>query len=278
MHSVSKAGALVLSLGAFGMLAGTTQAAVVAYEGFDYTVPNTVDSLNGGTGWTGAWSDLNGGTGHTFDIVSPGQTYTDGTNDLVVSGNAMIEDEQNTGSAVNGSNYRRTFDNTGLAGDGTDLWVSYVVNIEGGGSHGFHLANSDANFGTQISRTSGDVWRLQVGGTGVNSTINAGGQTLVLLKIDYSNAANSDVVSVWFNPSDISTEPLTSSADLQLTGQNIANNSQLRFFAGNFPTSVTYDEIRIATTFEDAVPIPEPGTMALGAAGLAMLARRRRTA
>ena len=68
----------------------TVHAALIAYEGFDYD-PGNIATLNGGTGWTAAWTS-NSTTG---SVVAGGLTYTDTNgNQLVVSGNSAVSGGQ----------------------------------------------------------------------------------------------------------------------------------------------------------------------------------------
>ncbi|MEM6551389.1 MAG: PEP-CTERM sorting domain-containing protein [Planctomycetota bacterium] len=271
-------------------LATNATAELIAYEGFNYTAPNTVDGLNGGSGWATPWDDLNDGNGHTFDIVAPGETYPG----LLSSGNAMIEDEQNTAS-INSSLYERQIDLTGspdfLSG-GTEGWISYIVNVSGSGSHGmtFGLSTGNANQqqqlrvyrgnGTNIVGSGQDVtngWVLQIGGNAdVWETADGGdgqatGQSLVLIKIE--SVSGADPVSVWINP-DLSSEAALGAPQMFLDTNGVSQNDLLRFSAGNFPTSVTYDEIRVGTSF--ASVIPEPGSLGLAGFGVAVLCFGRR--
>ena len=43
------------------ILVGTVsaQASLIAYEGFDYAAGQALGGQNGGTGWNGAWNDVN---------------------------------------------------------------------------------------------------------------------------------------------------------------------------------------------------------------------------
>jgi len=270
-------------------------AAPIVYEGFDYTAGVDIDGQNGGTpsgspGWNGnAWSDQNSGTGHTFNATNTGLQFTDGNgNTLVSSGQAMIEDEQNTGAAIQGSSYRRTYDVTGsgLGTDGTEGWVSYRVNVSGSGSHGFTWGSTTGNATQlQIYRVnfggSTNTWRLQIGASTDDLVdadgISATGDYLVIMKVEYQSGA--DPTSVWFvenGTGDISSEAALGTADLFLDTNGVSANNIAGFTAGNFPTSVTYDELRAGTSFSDVVPIPEPSSLLLVAVamGSALFLRR----
>src|SRR5262249_32159097 len=61
-------------------------AALLAYEGFDYT-PGLLTGQNGGTGFSSAWL-LNGGNTNNSVVATGGFSYTDsGNRSLVVAGN-----------------------------------------------------------------------------------------------------------------------------------------------------------------------------------------------
>src|ERR1043165_796908 len=103
---------------AFVLIASSTKAALIAYEGFDYPADSDLSSQSGGTGWSGAWS-----AGTTGDSNALGSlTYTDEAgNQLVSSGNHA----HLTGALGNNSTPSRNLPSA-LGADGTTLYFSFV--------------------------------------------------------------------------------------------------------------------------------------------------------
>ncbi len=273
-------------------------AAPIVYEGFDYTAGVDIAGQTGGIpagspGWNGnQWTNVysGGGVNQTFNATNSGLSFTDGNgNTLVSSGNAMIEDEQDASPPGGGSSYRREYATpSGFGDEGTEAWISYRVDISGSGSHGFQWGSPSGNISQlQIYRVnfggSTNTWRLQIGGNTDDLVdadgISATGDYLVIMKVDYE--AGVDPTSVWFvenGTGDISSESALGSPDLFLDTNGVSANDTATFYAGNFPTSVTYDELRIGTSFADVVPIPEPSSLLLVsiAFGSILLLRRNR--
>ena len=47
---------------ALSFFANTCSAALVSYEGFEYTANIDINGQTGGTGWTAGWANVGGGT------------------------------------------------------------------------------------------------------------------------------------------------------------------------------------------------------------------------
>ncbi|GAB4181647.1 MAG: hypothetical protein Fur0032_22780 [Terrimicrobiaceae bacterium] len=128
----------------------------------------------------------------------------------------------------------------------------------GGGAGGF----SATNFGFRIA--DGASQDLGAADTNVN---------FFVVRFDLSSTAASDTVTVYRNPSDLSVE--TNNTGVTLSGQDIHFD---RITLAQFTSQqVTYDEIRIGTTFTSVIPEPSSAAL-LGIAGAAfgLIARRVR--
>jgi hypothetical protein len=115
----------------------SARAALLAYEGWDYTAGGTFNGLNGGFGFSSAWL-LNGGAGGANNMVvnAGGFTYTDGNaNSLVVVGNRgfVTGDGSATGDNIAGglsgtSQPLRPFSfNRGTDGSTVSTWISVLA-------------------------------------------------------------------------------------------------------------------------------------------------------
>jgi len=270
----------------FVMSTTTVLAGLIAYEGFDYD-PGNIATLNGGTGWTAAWTS-NSTTG---SVVSGGLTYTDTNgNQLVVSGNSAVS----SGQAASAQTVR-DLPQTGTGG--TTTWLSYI------GQRLAPHATADENLARAASLQIHDVgtspveklaigkgttnppsqtnWSILHSGNVANavySTVPQLSQAFLVVRIDHlGDTTVPDNAWLWVNPL-LSSEPNTADAAALFIGAIDFSYDRIRIFAGNTSggnpyAQIAYDEIRFGTEYADISPfipgIPEPGTVILSA--LAML-------
>jgi hypothetical protein len=113
---------------------------------------------------------------------------------------------------------------------------------------------------------------------------NSGLTTFVLIEMVLDNTTTTpDTVNVWLNPTLTGTTPV-GSPNLTYSSQDLSAINGIRIQSGSLNTSYgtvggeqQVDEINIGDTVADVEPVPEPGSMALGAlGGLALLALRRK--
>jgi hypothetical protein len=264
---------------------GSAQATLVAYEPFTtgagaYTV-GQIDLQNPTvTGFSGAWalnpaeSGYSGGT-----VTATGLTYTG----LPTTGGMY--------QALNARWYRELATPFTTATNGT-YWMSYLyqsTEANGGSFQAFEIYTTGANPGMDSTRkfaivNGAEGWGGGGAGTGQfsigadNTKLLGAADTAVnlfVIKMDFSSTGN-DTFTVWRNPS-LGTEPTTGgvswTTDLPF--------SYIGIFNANGSGTVNFDELRIATTFTDAVgfsSIPEPsGILALGClVGSGLMLRNRR--
>jgi hypothetical protein len=299
--------ATIAAVMALALAAGSVNAAMLAYEGFDYTAGSDINTpLNGGFGFTGAWAPA-----QQAGVL----TVYDETAATVVNGNVGSEitwdgvvDNVPTSPAV-GSRFVTTgtsgadritaqrvlSQNAGaLAGADNTLWASVVWHQEGSnyGRHvGFALGTDDlANRSANID-SGGDG--IGVGGafntTLVTPTIWTGGAVAVrtttgatavstsednLVVLKFVFGATDTVYAYRFTESDtiseadFNTNAISASWAIDETTMDVLSFSQSR-------GAEAVDEIRLGDDFADV--IPEPATMTLLAlGGLAALRRRRK--
>jgi hypothetical protein len=259
-------------------------AALLAYEGFDYTTGN-VNGDNGGTGWNGAW---NSATSPAYASVVTGTSlsYSGGSISLSGSGTALSI----TGGGAGQLN--RAFVGTST---GSEIYFSFLFQaVAGSGNEFFHFFLSDdpdtTNSGGigDFQTTAGDSRfgaRVDYGGvTTVDSTTSYTlGTTYLLvgrLSTDGTTGAAGDIdrVELWINPTSLT--PGTANATVNAsTGLAIGALDVFSSRMVNFADSdrILIDELRIGTDFASVVTVPEPsvaGLMILG--GISVFGLRRR--
>lgn len=259
--------ALVAAVGAMAPLAA--RADTIAYEGFDYDT-GSLAGQSGGDGFSGAWGAIANGT---INVVTPGL----GAGDLPTSGNAVfIEPASGTTTIL------RSLSST-LGADGTTTYVSFLA----------HQTTGNRFFG--VSLYSGGAERLLIGSSsnpnwGITVPGGLGGHTAfsstpkiaedpVLLVLRIDSVAGNDTLRLYVLPEPVEDEPVAASATM--TAYNLGTFDRIRIGAGfadaGNPTSKGYiDELRIATTWEDALAVPEPASLGLLLAGGTLIGLRRR--
>ena len=96
------------------------------------------------------------------------------------------------------------------------------------------------------------------------------------MKIDYNVATGTDSLSLWINPSVVAGETDLGLATAQMTDLDLSGFDRVRLYTGNNAT-FNVDEIRLATSFETAIPEPSTYALLFGAGALGAIGYRRRT-
>lgn len=279
----------------------TSQAALLAYEPFDYPLGEQLDGKNSGLGFTNAWNGQTNATGATIQAgLSHAGVPTSG-NSVLLSGDPSTQ------------NIFRSFPNIAGA-DGTSTYISFIAQRLGdpmgtgantylrGTNVGFfnteHATRAERATIGNSSNASANTWAFIPTGSGgsivptTNPAVTFGGgpQVWAVLRIDHVGPAGDDTAKdsayLFINP-DPTTEPAVSSANAKLlagdTGAfDYSGLDYVRPFIGNANSTASFgvlsvDELRIGTTYADMTRVPEPSTLILlSLCGLASCFRRLR--
>jgi hypothetical protein len=272
--------ALLASALAVTLVGTASHAALLAYEGFNYSeaTGTSIAGLNGGTGFGEAWPTPNNANLTLTDgLTIPGDLVTAGKG-LRYGANANVSDGRayNGGGALANGEYWYSFlVKPGVGGRGT--LMPFRSSTSGDGQNGWGLRiDSDSNgmrawsptqaAGAPIPFTVDTVYlvvgRLTVGdiALGNPSTTAPGGSNSIWV------LTSTPLDEASLGPAMSTIGQHNTTGTFSLSGRAFSNN-----------TSLVYDEIRIGTTFSSVVPvIPEPASLAFvgGFAAVSLLRRR----
>lgn len=301
---------------AVAFVAGSVQADVLVYEGFQYSsVGDPVDAVTtvdtDATGLAGSWSDAGDDDGNEMFLKSGSLAFSD----LATSGNhigylsnsdsdilvrtldATADAGIDTVGGANGTIYisflfeklQNNFgaDHEGLALMNGNLPAARWDNNNGGavGRHGFAIAavgNSNLNAvaydgttGTRVVSTN--TLPITVVNGGSNTDTSNVAVNLIIAEISFNTGTGgADVFKLWNAADDGSLD----ASDLTLidTIEADVDESLLSTLHLTRQVNVNYDEVRITTTLDEALGIPEPASLALVGLGSLLIAGRRRRA
>lgn len=258
---------VIKTLAALAVICGfarTSNAELLAYEGFDYAVGNLVGQ-DGGFGWDGGWTG-----GGDAVVVAGSLAYNDGTNNLLTSGNHVLIG----GAAGSATPVRNMVSDLGLTA-GT-YWISFLGqrqlphatpadNYTRAAILQARINNSTEQFSVGKS-TRSDVmeWGIYSGidipSTSVYSTIDQSELVFALIEVQVvggDDGVMDDTLNVWFNPSLNPATPL-GTPDVSNTGVDDYQFDGFRIFTGGTNGDGLYaqmaiDELRVGTTLADAL-------------------------
>ncbi|MCW1926501.1 immunoglobulin domain-containing protein [Luteolibacter arcticus] len=241
-----------------------SQAAQMAYEGFDYsTGTGNLTGLSGGFGWNGNWQTVNNGSA---DIVAAslaaGASSPSGYDALSTGNSCLLPNDRRVGrllnTSTNGPFGARGFrDGNGRIGaDGTTLYLSFMQRPNGTGSYyEFEFHRDNLGDGGRIGGIGNDQGGANVhlrAPNGTHTFIGAGNTNVnfYVVRIDFK--AGNDDVYVYQNPTS-ATEPAPTLMKLAAADMSF-NGVSFGAFGGGGRT-VAHDEVRFGQTWTD-VTIP----------------------
>ncbi|NNC89449.1 MAG: PEP-CTERM sorting domain-containing protein [Akkermansiaceae bacterium] len=267
-----------------GLMAGALDAALIAYEDFDYGsgVNLTTETANNGSGWTAAWATTGpsglttSGTGQSLWFGQNPPLITDGSTHVISSTNRGNERDWNT-----------TVD---LATE--NLYFTALVHVFSGASvvdmraEFWDGAGASGNMRGNVGITDGDLYvHASTGGynpAGGDSAagVLAGNTTYLLAMKRTTSGISASLITADGNSSTFASEPGV--WQVNDPGASGVDLTSIRLIANGTDGGIRLDELRIATDWDSAVSglvIPEPGSAALlGLGGLLLASRRRRAA
>ena len=273
-------GLLLVSL----TLPSAALAAPLEIESFNYpsSTGQTIDTLNGGTGWGGAWGDGDfdvtlaaTNTSLTYPASSP-LTSAGGRIELTAT-DPSAQATRTLGTtmslATNNQNYYSSalFRRSAVTGE-----TSTVSFFSGGNLRWFYGIDVNGKFSVAVD--PGTTTQR------ATSAFDAAADTTYLVVARFRTntfqpSGNDEVFLKVFAPGDTVAEPTSDAGwDLSSNGNSGVVLSSIRLDMANAAGQTNaLDEFRIGTTFTDVTGVPEPGSIALlGAAAIGLLRRGRR--
>ena len=252
----------------------TASADLIVYDGFDSYSGDIAGSGGGSGSWTGPWVQQQAGS--TLDATTG---LTAGS--LVTSPGAAAS-TADVGT-IN-TQYQRTFDKGTYFTAGSTVWMSVLLQRDGGKKLGFTLTNNTVEYqgmGVQVANFETDlVAALQgTGGTTNANTSFVNNEVLFAVARITIPLEGYPIVDAWVNP-----DPTVDLSGVAVGGGDstvtrsyggATSPDRVNIYSQN-DNAITIDEIRVATTWAEVSPVPEPGTLLLVAVGALGVIRRRR--
>ncbi len=240
---------LMVSVLAIGV---SSEATLLAYEGFEYSAGDSLSGKDGGTGWDGSW-----GSGDKYTVV---------TNSLEMPN---LPFATTGGSAVGNSSVNRSFSGIDFSQEGT-YYASFIMkrtgweSSDGGGEwFDFHFRTTDPTDIAMAGISSDEKFEARIPPAATRKAGSAASEDpyfIVAKFVTHSNTADEVYVQGYSTTSTIElSEPASWMVTAAPTNLDLAVG-QITLWAGtdgddgNGPYQASIDEIRIGETWEDVVP------------------------
>jgi uncharacterized repeat protein (TIGR03803 family) len=225
-------------------------AALIAYDGANYDPTDSINGLNGGTGWQAGWSGFD-------NIVAASLTI----NGVATTGNHFVTDG-NSGSVrvLDTSSFPALVSNGKFGKKGTTLWLSFL----------FRPEQTDTNNYAGLNLYDGTDQRLYVGvATGqpylslyappssfrLTSIVGTNRQTFLLVVKMSFGTPSGDQAILYVNPP-VDSEPTNNLLlTAALSGLDFQFDRVIFASGTTAGTTASFDEIRLGETFTDVVPL-----------------------
>ena len=247
-------------------------AALISYDGAAYEATNSLNGLNGGTGWTNAWNGPN-------DVLTGGLNYPGllaQSNRFAVDANLATTRASFRTPDTNGFDHLLRSDRRwGRAG--TEVWVSLLMRRETSdiatyaGLSLFNLSVEQLFIGTPNNE---EHWGVHLpvlgGGTTVSSRRIVRNETVLLVaRLTFPISGPTNRVDLFVNPKPgvVPTTP-----DATRTVNTPIAFTQLRLEGGS-PGTASFDEIRFGETYADVTPVVSEFAVVWSAPGTNVVTR-----
>ncbi|QNN22261.1 PEP-CTERM sorting domain-containing protein [Planctomycetales bacterium ZRK34] len=261
----------------------TAAPAHAAYDGFEsYSSGSNLNGLNGGDDWANAWSsDASDVSVQSISLDDPNGTVDGGDQAMRIQPGANTGDNTSVLSrdfaAMTGDVYLGLLIRVSSFEDGDFLQIQLSDGAAG---------NSSDTLSIGVQQSAGNPFFARVGQSSndsVNASTQAADDTDFLLVAKFSKDGNGQYANtdLFINPTDPYHEPAIADAAASSSAPSITQLSHftIRLFSFESDDVVYLDEIRIASSFAEAVGVPEPASIGLlGAGVLGLISRRRRRA
>lgn len=251
----------------------------LAYEPFDYPINTPLNGLNKGENFEGSWNVQNGNieipgyqigstTGSlSFSNLTSGGHHISGGNEYLTSGRRL-----NTSLSGPFQSYVEDWDqNIGAKTEGQSLWVSMLMAKKVNNNEELYVEFHDNNiawcnscsagvklglgyFGSPSNVGGQKKWSLKYNNTIYTTNYNVVIDEAALLVVHLTFNNGSTEVEMYVNPPDIGQINPGKNPDLVISNGSPLKFKSLTFYAGDIANRGALDEIRMATTFQCAVP------------------------
>ena len=245
----------------------SAQAALVTYDGFNYTPtgPASINDQSGGYGWDANWGQF---LGNALSYIVTNGSLSDPTMTLFTSSNRVY-----TAGGFAGRFFSEPFPDL-YGTPGTTNYFSILIRPEStpatnhyyglqlfsdatdtGSGHDVFVGKTGASLFYGLEYSTNDV----TGGTnvfihtfsGTQATLN---QTVFLVvRVAFANPSGADTISLYVNPTPGGAEPGTPAATLSV---DLGAANGLALNSGN-GAQVSFDEIRFGATFDSVTSTGE---------------------